>query len=181
MVDSIEIYNQAEDLSGRFGTRNPEEIATGLGIMIYEADNFQNLLGMYTVRWKHRMIFINRMLEYYMRLTVIAHELGHDTRHRSLAKSDGMKEFSLFNMKGKTEYEANAFAAHLLLENDTVIELARNGYTSDQIAAELKTFPELVLIKIQEMNRMGYTNLRLPNIPDSCFLAKIKCDTRIID
>lgn len=45
MVDSIEIYNQAEDLSGRFGTRNPEEIATGLGIMIYEADNFQNLLG----------------------------------------------------------------------------------------------------------------------------------------
>ena len=81
MVDSIEIYNQAEDLSGRFGTRNPEEIATGLGIMIYEADNFQNL----------------------------------------------------------------------------------------------------VLIKIQEMNRMGYTNLRLPNIPDSCFLAKIKCDTRIND
>ena len=176
MVDSIEIYNQAEAMARRCRTRNPEEIAADLGIKIIEVDNCTDFLGMYMVRWKHRMIFLNRMMEYYVRMVVIAHELGHDTRHRSLAKKDSMKEFSLFNMKGKTEYEANAFAAHLLITNDAIIELAKDGYTAEQIACELKVMPELVLIKVQELNRMGYEDLRLPDEPDACFLAKVGCD-----
>lgn len=128
---------------------------------------------MYTVRWSHRIILLNRLMEYYVRLMVIGHEIGHDARHRNLAKAEGMKEFSLFNMKDKTEYEANAFAAHLMLENKDVMELALNGYTVDAMASELNTNPDLLLIKVQEMKRLGY-KLRLPMEPDSCFFKKMK-------
>ena len=112
------------------------------------------------------------MMEYHVRIVVIAHELAHHTRHRSLAKKDNLKEFPLFNIKGKTEYEANAFAAHLLITNDAIIELAKNGYTAEQIACELNVIPQLVLIKVHELNCMGYEDLRLSDIPDGCFLAK---------
>ena len=104
---------------------------------------------------------------------VIGHEIGHDARHRNLAKAEGMKEFSLFNMKDKTEYEANTFAAHLMLENRDVMELALNGYTVEAMASELNTNLDLLLIKVQEMKRLGY-KLRLPMEPDSCFFKKMK-------
>ena len=175
MIDSVEIYRQADRMVEKHGTRNPETIAKELGIMIIESDDFTDLLGMYTVRWHHRIMLLNRMMEYYLRLMVIGHELGHDARHRQLAMAEGMKEFTLFNTKDKTEYEANAFAAHLLLENDAVYELAREGFTTSQIASKLNTHPDLLLIKVQEMNRLGY-DFKLPVEPDSCFFKKIRCD-----
>jgi len=127
---------------------------------------------MYTVQWKHRIMLLNERLGEYQRRLVAAHELGHDARHRDLAKDGGIKEFTLLSLKDRTEYEANAFAAHLLLDNDTIIEMAKNGYTVQQIAMELNTMMELVNIKITEMNRLG-ENLRVPFDNNSCFLSKV--------
>lgn len=103
---------------------------------------------------------------------VLAHEIGHDIYHRDLAKN-GLKEFTLFNMKNDTEYVANAFAAHLLLDNDEVLELARDGYDVVQIAGMLNSDINLLLIKMQEMNNMGY-NFNVPCHPERNFLKKIK-------
>ncbi len=171
MIDSLGIYKKADNIVNRVGTRNTLQIASELGIKIYY-ENFQDLLGMYTCRWKHRIIFLNNNLDDYMLQMVLAHEIGHDTFHRDLAVT-GLKEFTLFNMKNDTEYVANAFGAHLLLDNDEVLKLARDGYDIVQIASALDSDINLLLIKMQEMNKMGY-NFNVPYRPKNNFLKNIK-------
>lgn len=171
MIDSFGIYKKADSFVRSVGTRNALQIASELGIKVYYQD-FKDLLGMYTCRWKHRIIVLNNNLDDSLRQMVLAHEIGHDTYHRDLAVG-GLKEFTLFNMKNDTEYIANAFAAHLLLDNDTVLELARDGYDIVQIAGILNSDINLLLIKMQEMNKMGY-NFNVPCRPESDFFKKIK-------
>ncbi len=97
LIDSFGIYKKANSLVKRIGTRDTRQIASELGIKIYY-ENYDDLLGMYTYRWKQRMIFLNNNLDDPMRQMVLAHEIGHDIFHRNLA-SDGLKEFELFDMK----------------------------------------------------------------------------------
>ena len=95
---------------------------------------------MYTCVYETRAIFVNSRLDEYMMQMVIAHEIGHDMLHRELAKNGAMKEFELFKMlKNNTEYEANAFAAHLLIETDEFISLSREGLSIGEIASLMNT------------------------------------------
>lgn len=48
---------------------------------------------------------------------VAAHELGHIILHRSQLKMAPMKDDVLYNMRDNTEYEANLFAADLILDD----------------------------------------------------------------
>lgn len=171
LINSIGIYEKAERLVRKTGTNNVLQMANDLGIKIYYED-YENLLGMYTCKWRQRIIFLNSNLEDSMLQMVLAHELGHDFLHRDLA-SKGLKEFALFDLKNITEYEANAFAAHLLLDNDQVYQLAMAGNDVEQIAKMLNSHINLLLIKMQEMNRLGF-NFNLSNVPRSDFLKKFK-------
>ena len=171
MIDSFRIYKKANALVNRIGTRDTRQIANELGIKIYY-ENYDDLLGMYTYRWKQRIIFINNNLDDHMRQMVLAHEIGHDIFHRNLA-SNGLKEFELFDMKNTTEYEANIFCSHLLIDNDEVLALARDGYDIVQISSMLNSHINLLLIKMQEMNKMGY-DFNVPYRPEGDFLKKIK-------
>lgn len=174
-MDSYGIYKKANDLVKQCGTRDPQKIASELGIWTYDADDFRDLLGMYTFRWNHRLVFLNSRLDHYTRKMVLAHEIGHDQQHRDLAKAtdNGLREFVLFNMQDSTEYEANAFASHILLEDDEVYSLARQGYDVVQIAKMMYSNINLMLIKMQEMSKLDY-ELRIPYDPDSRFFRKMR-------
>ena len=174
-MDSYGIYKKANDLEKQCGTRDPQKIASELGIWIYDADDFQDLLGMYTFRWNHRLVFLNSRLDHYTRKMVLAPEIGPDQEHRDLAKAtdNGLREFVLFNMQDSTEYEANAFASHILLEDDEVYSLARQGYDVVQIAKMMYSNINLMLIKMQEMSKLDY-DLRIPYDPDSRFFRKMR-------
>ena len=119
-MDSYSVFKQANSLVRQCGTRDPLKIAKEIGINIYYEDAFTDLLGMYTFRWNHRMMFLNPKMDTRLCRMVAAHEIGHDCRHRDLAKDGALQEFVLFNMKDTTEYEANAFASHILLDSDQV-------------------------------------------------------------
>lgn len=174
-MDSYRIFDKANDLVKQCGTRDPQKIAAELGIWVYNTEEFRDLLGMYTFRWNHRLVFLNARLDHYTRQMVLAHEIGHDQEHRDLAKASesGLREFVLFNMRDTTEYEANAFAAHILLDNDEVYSHAREGYDVVQIAQMMCSNINLMLIKMQEMNKLDY-DLRIPYNPDSRFFRKIR-------
>lgn len=173
-MNSKEIYRQATLLVKKAGTRRAECIAQELGIMISYEDSFTELLGMYTFRWNHRMMFLNSRLEGNLKNMVIAHELGHDQRHRSLAKTgQALKEFSLFRMKDVTEYEANAFASHILLDNEEVMQLVYEGNDAAMMSQICGVDINMLLIKLQEMKRLGY-NLRIPMESDASFFKKIE-------
>lgn len=78
----------------------------------------------------------------------------------------------LFKIKDNTEYEANAFGSHILLDNDEIYRYAREGYDVVQIAQIMNSDINLMLIKMQEMNKLGY-DFWLPTNPDSRFFRKI--------
>ncbi len=83
-------------------------------------------------------------------------------------------EFELFNITNTTEYEANLFAANLLLDETTIEELISDGYDVVQIARQLGTNVNLLLLKLQQMN--DDNRLRLPDMPDRNFLGTISDD-----
>lgn len=174
MIRSEEIYNKAKSIVRSCGTRNTLKIARELGIYIHYIDDFDELLGMYTYRHKERHILLNSKMEQMVMQMVCGHEIGHDVFHRDLAKAnDSLPEFVLFDMRTKHEYEANAFAAHVIIDDDELFYYAKQGYDVVQLSSVLETNINLMLIKLNEMNRMGW-RLNLPYVPHSDFLKNVR-------
>lgn len=173
MTNSKEILEKANKIVAEVGSRNPVDIADHLGIKIYYANDYVNLLGMYVNVKQTRAIFINSNLEEYMFRMVLAHEIGHDTLHRDYAKNNVLQEFTLFNIKDNKEYEANVFAAHLLLDSTEIFESAKEGLDIVSIAKMNCVNVNLVAIKICEMIASGY-ELCLPIDVNKNFLKDIK-------
>jgi len=163
-----EILGAANRLIKKYNTRDPFRLADELGIMLRYSDSLGSLLGLYTVVLRNRVIILNSDLGENQRRMVLAHELGHDVLHREAAKT-GLQEYMLFDMRTPTEYEANAFAAHLLIDRDELIELSKERELDPwSVSRELGLNVNLVLIKFAEMNRMG-DSFTLPRIPDATF------------
>ena len=173
LIDSKKIFNKANSLIKTYCTRNPIEIAEATGIQIFFVDYFRDLLGMYANQWRTRAIFLNNRMDEYLTLMVAAHELGHDIFHREDAKKEGLQEFELFRMYTPIEYEANAFASHLLIDTDECLSLAKEGYDVASIAKITNSEINLILIKLQEMQRLGY-DIHPNMTPNSKFFKKIK-------
>jgi Zn-dependent peptidase ImmA (M78 family) len=160
----------ANRIISKHKSRDPFEIAKGMGIKIIYFDRKTKLLGMYHVIERNRFIFLNPYIDEYTKKMVMAHELGHDTLHRELAKREGFKEYEIFDVKSAAEYEANVFAAHLLLDDREIIDMARKGYDDVRIAGELGVNINMLLFKIREMNRNG-AGFRLRDIPRADFFG----------
>ena len=157
MTNAFELYKEANRLVKKYNTRDPVKIAEALGIKLFYSGELGNLLGLYTYMIRNRVIILNSNLGEYQKLMVLAHEIGHDRFHREYAKT-GLQEYQIFDMRTPTEYDANAFAAYLLIDTDEIIEYMRDyQYDPWNIANCLNVNVNLVLIKMQELNRMGYS------------------------
>ena len=165
------IYESAMRLVRRYKTRDPEKIARLLGIEIKYNPDFSRLKGFYIVMNRKRYIVINDNLDDSQKRIVLSHELGHDRLHRKLAGDAGLQEFVLYDMKSRPEYEANLFAAELLLDDAEILELAGAGYDIEEISKLLETDINLVAIKVSGMNNRGY-NFNPVISPNRKFLSE---------
>ncbi len=157
-------------LTSKYETRDPFRIAKELGVYV-EFDELETLKGYYCVLNRVRMIVINNSLDEQMQKLVCAHELGHDRLHYSLAVSSPLRD-SGFISNAIHEIEANRFASGLLLSDEDVLEYASYGFTTEQIAAQLETYPEIVSIKIRTLRQKGI-QLRIIDMPCSDFLGRL--------
>lgn len=144
------------DLIRKYGTRDPFAIAKALGIEILYSDDMNRLKGMYRIIKRNRFIILNSKNSSEMNRIVCAHELGHDRLHRDFAKTTPLQEFMLYDMASRHEYEANIFAANLLLDDDEMLEYIKNGYDTLQIAKATETDINLVALKVDYLIRNGY-------------------------
>jgi len=126
---------------------------------------------MYRIIQRSRFIIINGNLSAHDKRTVCAHELGHDRLHQRFAKTSALQEFMLYDMRSRPEYEANIFASELLIDDDDIFALVKNGCDIYQIANEIGADINLVLIKIDELRKQGY-DLRVPYRPRADFLGE---------
>ena len=146
----------SDKLIKKFNTRDPFVIAEGLGITIIYSDKLKRLKGMYRIIKRNRFIFLNSKNTNEMNRIVCAHELGHDRLHRDFAKTTPIQEYMLYDMASRHEYEANIFAANLLLDDKEVLEYIENGYDTLQIASATETDINLVALKVDYLIRNGY-------------------------
>jgi Zn-dependent peptidase ImmA (M78 family) len=157
-----DINRTVQRIIKRRGTRNPFELARELGVTIIPHSDFKQLKGMYSVTKGKRFIFLNSNLNSYKQRFVCAHELGHDQLHRVLASDNYYREFEIYDMTLRPEYEANVFAAELLLPDEDIIDLITLGYDNAQIAQALNSDTNLIGIKVSALSNRGY-NYRIPD------------------
>ncbi len=170
MLSATTISKKADELLSHYHAHSLEDLAEQMGIIVIRR-NFPSLLGMYVYRWETPGIFLSRSMDSDLERMVLAHELGHDQLHRDLA-GDGLLDYGIHKYVATTEYEANAFASHLLLSTESFLSYAQQGLTMEEIAREFRVHLALVEIKAKELQRMGYP-ISLSLEPKPCFLRDI--------
>ena len=148
MTERERIASLADELAHRHETRNPFEIARAEGISVVSCPDFKKLKGMYKVILDRRFVFLNAALSRREARMVLAHELGHDALHREMAESNVVQDFFLLDMTLKPEYEANLFAANLLISAEKLEEVMRNGADVEDAARLFHVTPEYVRLKL---------------------------------
>lgn len=151
--DAVSVANK---VFRTYENRRPERIAKEMGILIIPAP-FKKQKGAYKVIERQPVIFINDSLHPVVREIVFGHELGHHLLHREVAmQAGGFQEFNLFEMReNRMEYDANLFAAQLMLPDDEIKEYIYRGFDVQQIAKAMRSDINLVAIKVAELNRQG--------------------------
>ncbi len=150
------IADSSLKLIKKYKTRDPFEIAGKIGIEILMFDGLKRLKGMYRIIKRNRFIILNSNNSKDLNRIVCAHELGHDRLHREFAKSAPFQEFALYNMTSRREYEANIFAANLLIDSKEILKYIREGYDTLQISKLTCTDINLVALKVDFLIRNGY-------------------------
>jgi len=148
------IYEIVEELKTKYRSSDPFELCDYLGVKV-AVTYLGSLKGLYTFIDDVPVILISSAIKRIPQLLVCAHELGHHVLHSDIAKQGALREFTFFNMRDKTEAEANRFMANLNIEDDELDELFREGRSVSE-AAQILCFPEELLnIKISDMVRRG--------------------------
>lgn len=79
------------------------------------------------------------------------------------------------------EYEANIFAADLLINDEEVLGLSDSNTSFYEAASKLNVLPELLDFKLRVLKRKGYNIAGTPTVSDSTFLKNIKTAIRKTD
>ena len=114
------IYTETKKLIKKYGTRDPFEIMDQMNIVVGETSRYKTLKGYCFMSCKTIYVMISSFLSEEEKMIVAAHELGHIILHRSQLKMAPMQDDTLYNMTDNTEYQANLFAADLLIDDEEI-------------------------------------------------------------
>lgn len=129
----------------------------GIQVVLQETSlSVASFKGFSLIHSRIPVIVLNAALPEDLLPVVLAHEIGHSVLHKELAALRGSHDFDLFGMKDQYEFEANVFAAELLLENDQVLEVLNQDVTFFGAAQLLCVPPELLDFKFRVLKHQGY-------------------------
>ena len=164
------ISRAAYALTRKYQTRNPYELCNELGVRIRLKDLGKDIKAYYFYQSRIRNIVINRRVSEMARRILAAHELGHDRLHKDVAMLKGFQEIELFDAAQPAEFEANIFAAELLIDDDELLALLNDSDKSFfDVAAELCIPAPLLDFKFRVLKTKGY-RIEAPYIAYGDFL-----------
>ena len=166
------IYDTVEKLCKKYKTRDPFELLNGMNVIVTESFAFSNLKGFCFLNCRTTYVVINGNLTDSEKRIVAAHELVHIGLHKDHLKLAPMKDSILYDMTGKLEYQANSFAADLLISDAEIRSLLKEE-EMDYFEAchRLDTAPDLISFKLFNLNKRNTSyNLPLPTNLNSVFL-----------
>lgn len=160
----------ADRLTRKYKTRNPYDLCDALGIRIRLKDLGTGIKAYYFYQSRIRNIVLNWRVSEAMRLILVAHELGHDRLHQEIAMLKGFREIELFDMARPAEFEANLFAAEVLIDDGELLELLNDEDKSFfGVAQELSVPAPLLDFKFRALKHKGY-RIEPPYIASGDFL-----------
>ena len=171
------ISQSANDLKKEYPDSDPFEMAKAMGnLLLFEAMGKAKSAckGFFMVQYGQPSITINSDLPRMIQKIICAHELGHAVLHSQLPGMESFHDFALFDTASVTEYEANVFAAELLLTDEDVLELLNDDTSFFGVASTLRVPPELLDFKFRVLKRKGYQFVEPPLQADSKFLRNIE-------
>ena len=151
----MRIASLCDALKEEHGTGNPFRLADAMGVKVVSCPDFQKLEGMYKVILGKPFVFLKGDLSRRRAGEVLAHELGHHVLHREMGEDSIVQEHFLVDMTLKPEYEANLFAARLLIPREELLPLLEQGETEEGAAKILGHHPSLVELSIRIMRETG--------------------------
>lgn len=170
-MSSIDYISRAVNkLSEKYQTKDPYELCNALGIRIRLKDLGTGIKAYYIYQSRIRSIVLNWRVSEPIRRILIAHELGHDRLHKEIAMLKGFQEVELFDMVRPAEYEANVFAAELLIDDNELLELLNDDNKSFfDVAHELYIPAALLDFKFRVLKHKGF-RIEAPYIARGDFL-----------
>ncbi len=157
-------------LNRRHRTRDLYALCAALGIRVRQKDMGNAVKAFFVYQSRIKSIVLNRNIGSDMQRILAAHELGHAVLHGEIAMMRGFQEIELFDATQKAEYEANLFAAELLIEDDQLLELLNDdGKSFFSMAKELNIPAALLDFKFRVIKHKGY-RIEAPYIAHRGFL-----------
>ena len=169
------IYHLANKIRNEYYCNNSKTLCKSLGIpLLSEAMGCseESVKGIAFSTNNVSAIIINSDLPDAIQRVIIAHEIGHVLLHIQ----DGKNSFCdnhLLSTISNSEKEANIFAANLLIDDYSLIEYLKDGYTINLAAAYFKVPIELIEYKIITLKDIGENFSNSIETPLSSCLANI--------
>ena len=168
------ICSCAAQLRKKFGTSSPEALCHETDVTVLRepmGSDSTSCKGFFLYQSRRKIIVINSDLEETVSTFILAHELGHSVLHTETAKMRAFHDFFPYDDSSRYEYEANLFAAELLLTDEDVLSaLGEDDFFTS--AKKLRVPPELLDFKLRILNCKGY-DLKSPISANSLFLKDI--------
>ncbi len=172
------LFTLPSSLVREYATRDPFLIARHKGYTVRYLD-LKKQKGFCTNIYNNFFIFINQNLSDQMKRMTCAHELAHIILHKDQLGRDSAGRFShfvemeLFDITNQTEYEANLFAANLLIDEEDLMRMLTDGQDIVSIASTMDVNVNMLALKLAELGKMGFP-IDLPLTPDRGFLGRIE-------
>lgn len=154
MIDFIS--DKVKRLVKKYDETDPFRLCKYLGILVLFEDFSNKLKGYFFQQSRIKIIVINSTLPEDVQRIICAHELGHALLHKQLAAKNTLNDFALFDATTKPEFEANIFAAELLISDDAVIEGIHDDLSFFGVASALYVPAELLDFKFRILKHKGY-------------------------
>lgn len=145
----------ALELIKEHGTNDPYEILNNLGAVLIPISIEAAFLGMFKVIDKKSYVIYNTHADEAIVRQVLAHELAHFLYHKKYASEAELADFGFTQEASILEAEANTFAAHLLIDENELVETLEEGMTYMDLAKRLMVDENLLLYKLKSMKKRG--------------------------
>ena len=174
-MSRLYVYREIEKLVRRHGTRDPFELMEAMRVQVRVYYDLTSAKGFTRYFLRCFFVGINGNLPESEQRVVAAHGLGHIVLHAAELRTSPLFDTAVYDKRSITEYEANLFAADLLLPDEDVAEAASEpGSDFASLCRALDTVPGLMNFKILSMRKRGVPIRGLP-VP-----AAEECESRFL-
>ncbi|MEL4105637.1 ImmA/IrrE family metallo-endopeptidase [Oscillospiraceae bacterium WX1] len=171
-----QIAEAVKTIRQKYSETGPYDLCRAMGILLLNEPMGAlpgACKGFYLTQSRTQVITVNSDLPEELHRVVLAHELGHSALHRHRAGVKAFHDFTLFDETSACEYEANIFAAELLMADGDVLALLNDDISFFGAAAALGVPPELLDFKFRVLKRRGYKVIDPPIQARGNFLKDI--------